>query len=91
MGGKGWGRVGTCELQVREEGGEADKGGYTGGQTSGHRAHASWVNMLLCARWKVTHLFSLLGIFFKRGVWSKLSNCFGTLLICCMLISMSDC
>ena len=28
MGGKGGGRIGTCELQVREEGGEADKGGY---------------------------------------------------------------
>ena len=30
MGGKGGGRIGTCELQVREEGGEADKGGYRG-------------------------------------------------------------
>jgi hypothetical protein len=32
----------------------------TGGQASEHRARAAWVNMLLCARWKVTHLFSLL-------------------------------
>ena len=30
MGGKGGGRIGTCELQAREEGGEADKGGYRG-------------------------------------------------------------
>ena len=36
----------------------------TGGQASEHRARATWVNMLLCARWKVTHLFSLLRTFF---------------------------
>ena len=30
MGGKGGGRIGTCELQAHEEGGEADKGGYRG-------------------------------------------------------------
>ena len=33
MGWKGGGRIGTCELQVREEGGEADKGGYRGATT----------------------------------------------------------
>ena len=27
MGGKGGGRIGACELQAHEEGGEADKGG----------------------------------------------------------------
>ena len=31
MGGKGGGRVGTCELQAHEEGGEANKGGHMGG------------------------------------------------------------
>ena len=36
----------------------------TGGQASEHRARATWVDMLLCARWKVTHLFSLLRTFF---------------------------
>ena len=30
MGGKGGGRIGTCELQAHEEGGEANKGGYRG-------------------------------------------------------------
>ena len=35
-----------------------------GGQASEHRARAMWVNMLLCARWKVTHLFWLLRTFF---------------------------
>ena len=30
MGGEGGGRIGTCELQAREEGGEANKGGYMG-------------------------------------------------------------
>ena len=29
----------------------------TGGQASEHQARATWVNMLLCARWRVTHLF----------------------------------
>ena len=28
-----------------------------GGQASEHQARATWVNMLLCARWRVTHLF----------------------------------
>jgi hypothetical protein len=28
MGGEGGGRVGTCELQAQEEGGEANKGGH---------------------------------------------------------------
>ena len=37
----------------------------TGGQASEHRARATWVNMLLCARWKVTHLFSLLRTFLQ--------------------------
>ena len=31
MGGKGGGRVGTCELQAHEEGGEANKGGHMEG------------------------------------------------------------
>ena len=35
----------------------------TGGQASEHRARAMWVNMLLCVRWKVTHLLSLLRTF----------------------------
>ena len=30
MGGKGGGRIGRCELQAHEEGGETDKGGYRG-------------------------------------------------------------
>ena len=30
MGGRGGGRVGTCELHAHEERGEADKGGYRG-------------------------------------------------------------
>ena len=34
-----------------------------GRQASEHRARAMWVNMLLCARWKVTHVFSLLRTF----------------------------
>jgi hypothetical protein len=34
-----------------------------GGQASEHQARAMWVNMLLRARWKVTHLFSLLRTF----------------------------
>ena len=34
-----------------------------GGQASVHWARAMWVNMLLCARWKVTHLFALLRTF----------------------------
>ena len=38
-----------------------------GGQASEHRARAMWVNMLLCARWKVTHLFSLLRTFWLRA------------------------
>ena len=31
MGGEGGGRVGTCELQAHEEGGEANKGGHMEG------------------------------------------------------------
>ena len=34
-----------------------------GGQASEHQARATWVNMLLCARWRVTHLFLSLRIF----------------------------
>ena len=30
IGGEGEGRIGRCELQAHEEGGEADKGGYRG-------------------------------------------------------------
>ena len=30
MGGKGGGKIGRCELQAHEEGGEADKGGCRG-------------------------------------------------------------
>ena len=35
-----------------------------GGQASEHRARATWANMLLCACWRVTHLFLLLRNFF---------------------------
>ena len=38
----------------------------TGGQASEHRARATWVNMLLCARWEVTDLFLSLRTYFKR-------------------------
>ena len=30
MGGEGGGRIGACELQARQEGGEANKGGHMG-------------------------------------------------------------
>ena len=30
MGGEGGGRIGACEVQAREEGGEANKGGHMG-------------------------------------------------------------
>ena len=36
----------------------------TGGQASEHWARATWVNMLLCARWEVTDLFLSLRNFF---------------------------
>ena len=39
-----------------------------GGQASEHQARATWVNMLLCARWRVTHLFLSLRILFRLYV-----------------------
>ena len=42
-----------------------------GGQASEHRARATWVNMLLCACWRVTHLFlslRFLFLFFALGI-----------------------
>ena len=38
-----------------------------GGQESEHRARATWVNMLLCACWRVTHLLLSLPFFYKLG------------------------
>ena len=40
----------------------------TGGQASEHRARATWVNMLLCARWGVTDLFLSLRTFLKNYI-----------------------
>ena len=40
-----------------------------GGQASEHRARAMWVNMLLCARWKVTDLFLLLRNFLRDAIY----------------------
>ena len=43
----------------------------TGGQAPEHQARATWVNMLLCARWRVTHLFWLLRISFIHDTHNK--------------------
>ena len=37
------------------------------GKASEHRARATWVNMLLCARWEAMDLFLSLRIFFNIG------------------------
>ena len=41
----------------------------TGGQASEHRARAMRVDMLLCARWKVTHLLFVAADFFALHVY----------------------
>ena len=43
----------------------------TGGRAAGYRTHAIWVGMRLCARWEVTHLFSLLRTFFAFLIYKK--------------------
>jgi hypothetical protein len=42
-----------------------------GGQASEHQARATWVNMLLCARWRVTHLFLSLRNFYIDGLYKR--------------------
>ena len=59
MGGRGGGNIGTCELQVREEGGEGDKGGYWGAGIGAPGACCVGEHVV-GVRLKVTHLFSLL-------------------------------
>ena len=62
--------MGGREVQVaraHEEGGEAGKGDHNV-KASEHRARATLVNILLCARWEVTDFFLSLRTF--CGAWS---------------------
>ena len=66
MGGKGGGRIGTCELRVREEGGEAGKGGYRGAGIGAPGACCVGEHVVVRALEGDAPLFRCCGLFFRR-------------------------
>ena len=76
LGGNDGGEDGKREQLARDEGGEAGKCGHRwsgcGVRGTGRALFSIWVEMGLCARWEVTHLFSLLRLF--SGWYTKVPS-----------------